>query len=78
MSNSILQDEEEVEGPTVSDCMEREVPSLSKFPLSIVWTPIPCVSSFFPLIGHVGITDSQGRIWDFHGHNTVRVCIEKK
>ena len=34
---------------------------------SIVWAPIPCLSSLFPMIGHFGITDSTGIIHDFGG-----------
>lgn len=34
---------------------------------SIVWAPIPCLSSLFPMIGHFGITDSVGVIHDFGG-----------
>lgn len=34
---------------------------------SIVWAPIPCLSSLFPMLGHFGITDSVGMIHDFGG-----------
>lgn len=36
-------------------------------PRSIVWTPIPCLSLLFPMIGHFGITNSEGMIYDFGG-----------
>jgi transmembrane protein 222 len=42
-------------------------PSIEKFPYCIVWTPIPCITWFFPFIGHTGIGDSEGVIRDFAG-----------
>lgn len=38
-----------------------------KFPLCIVWTPIPVLTWFFPFIGHMGIALSNGVIRDFAG-----------
>lgn len=38
-----------------------------KFPFCIVWTPIPCLTWFFPIIGHMGIATSTGIIRDFAG-----------
>ena len=38
-----------------------------RYPYCIVWTPLPCISWFFPSIGHVGICDSEGIIYDFAG-----------
>lgn len=38
-----------------------------RFPCSIVWTPIPCLTWFFPFIGHMGIATSAGIIRDFAG-----------
>lgn len=38
-----------------------------KFPYCIVWTPIPVLSWFFPVIGHMGIALSTGVIRDFAG-----------
>lgn len=40
-------------------------------PQSIVWAPIPCLSHLCPLVGHFGLTDSQGIIHDFGGHQFV-------
>ena len=42
-------------------------PARQRFPHSIVWTPIPCLSWLCPLIGHMGITTSSGIIRDFAG-----------
>ncbi|GAB1602261.1 transmembrane protein 222-like [Argonauta hians] len=39
----------------------------NRFPYSIVWTPIPCLTWFFPIIGHMGIATSTGVIRDFAG-----------
>ncbi|KAL5971687.1 hypothetical protein TSMEX_000609 [Taenia solium] len=38
-----------------------------RFPHCIVWTPIPIITWLFPLIGHVGIANSKGVIYDFAG-----------
>jgi hypothetical protein len=39
----------------------------SRFPFSIVWTPLPPLTWLFPFIGHMGITDSRGVCYDFAG-----------
>lgn len=38
-----------------------------KYPFCIVWTPIPVLSWFFPIIGHMGIALASGVIHDFAG-----------
>ena len=38
-----------------------------RYPASIVWTPIPCLTWLFPFIGHMGIATSEGVIRDFAG-----------
>lgn len=38
-----------------------------KYPYCIVWTTLPLLSWIFPFIGHVGICDSEGVIFDFAG-----------
>lgn len=38
-----------------------------RFPHSIVWAPIPVLTWIFPFIGHLGITDKEGIIYDFAG-----------
>ncbi|OAD55107.1 hypothetical protein WN48_05582 [Eufriesea mexicana] len=38
-----------------------------KFPFSIVWTPLPILTYFLPIIGHMGIATSTGVIRDFAG-----------
>lgn len=44
-----------------------------KYPMCIVWTPIPCLTWIFPFIGHIGITDSNGLIYDFAGDCHINV-----
>eukprot|EP00702_Spironucleus_salmonicida_P003770 EST45061.1 Transmembrane domain-containing protein [Spironucleus salmonicida] len=41
-------------------------------PYSIVWAPIPCIS-IIPIIGHMGITDSNGIIYDFGGSYFINI-----
>ena len=38
-----------------------------RYPHSIVWTPIPCLTWLFPFIGHMGIATTEGVIRDFAG-----------
>lgn len=37
------------------------------FPHCIVWTPIPVISWVLPFVGHMGVCDSNGLIYDFAG-----------
>ena len=37
------------------------------FPLCVVWCPIPVITHLFPVIGHLGICDSDGCVFDFLG-----------
>lgn len=43
------------------------------FPYCIVWTPLPIVTWFVPIIGHTGISDSRGIIYDFSDDFNVSV-----
>mmetsp|Transcript_4205 Transcript_4205/g.8666 ORF Transcript_4205/g.8666 Transcript_4205/m.8666 type:complete len:284 (-) Transcript_4205:166-1017(-) len=45
----------------------------NRFPYSVVFQPLPPLTWLCPLIGHMGICDSQGRVHDFQGPYTVRV-----
>ena len=38
-----------------------------RYPACIVWTPIPCLTWLFPIIGHMGIATTEGVIRDFAG-----------
>tara|TARA_B100000524_G_scaffold166437_2_gene85032 strand:- start:675 stop:1253 length:579 start_codon:yes stop_codon:yes gene_type:complete len=38
-----------------------------RYPYSIVWGPLGCLTCCCPCVGHMGIGDSEGRIHDFAG-----------
>lgn len=38
-----------------------------RFPYCIVWTALPGITWLFPFIGHMGIADSRGVVYDFAG-----------
>ena len=72
MTRNLLSDQEETP-KTVSQCMEDEDPSRDRYPFCVVWTGLPLITSCLPFIGHLGIGDSQGRIWDFPGPYSIGV-----
>nr|CCA26294.1 conserved hypothetical protein [Albugo laibachii Nc14] len=39
----------------------------NRYPFCIVWCPLPLIGLFIPFIGHLGIADSKGIIYDFAG-----------
>ena len=43
----------------------------SRYPYCIVWSPLPLITWFIPFIGHTGICDSEGIIFDFAGPYTI-------
>ena len=45
----------------------------NRYPYCIVWTPIPILTWLFPCIGHMGIGDSRGVIYDFAGPEYIGV-----
>ena len=45
----------------------------SRFPFSIVWSPIPCITYILPFVGHLGVTDSRGVIYDFAGSHFISI-----
>ena len=45
----------------------------ARFPFSVVWTPLPLITWLLPFVGHMGITDSRGVIYDFAGPYTIGV-----
>ena len=45
----------------------------ARFPLCIVWTPLPGLTWLLPMIGHTGIAMSDGVIHDFQGPYTIGV-----
>ena len=42
-----------------------------KYPYSLVWTSIPCITHLLPWIGHMGICKSNGIIYDFSGSYSI-------
>ncbi|XP_031788469.1 transmembrane protein 222 [Nasonia vitripennis] len=40
-------------------------PSKHRYPFCVVWTPIPILTYFLPIMGHMGIATSDGVIHDF-------------
>eukprot|EP00924_Labyrinthula_sp_SR-Ha-C_P005754 maker-scaffold_14-snap-gene-4.46-mRNA-1 protein AED:0.00 eAED:0.00 QI:68/1/1/1/0/0/2/1020/182 len=42
-------------------------PEKELFPFCLVWTPIPFLTMILPFVGHMGICDSKGVIYDFAG-----------
>ncbi|KAK1340320.1 hypothetical protein QTO34_018888, partial [Cnephaeus nilssonii] len=66
----------EVEAPTAAETDQKQFSGSgggamdverSRFPYCVVWTPIPVLTWFFPIIGHMGICTSTGVIRDFAG-----------
>merc|ERR1719464_555665 len=45
----------------------------NRFPFSIVWGSLPCLTWICPIIGHLGITDSKGQVHDFAGPYTIGI-----
>ncbi|KAL7697068.1 Protein of unknown function (DUF778) [Lotmaria passim] len=43
------------------------------YPFCVVWAPIPLLSWVCPILGHIAICDSQGRIYDFQGSYQIGV-----
>ena len=39
----------------------------ARFRCAIVWSPIPGLTWFLPFVGHMGVCDSEGNIFDFGG-----------
>lgn len=46
---------------------------MDRYPYSIVWTPLPIITWLIPLIGHTGIANSDGVIYDFGGSYYIAV-----
>jgi hypothetical protein len=52
---------------TTNNVSMKVDPSKARFPYCIVWSPLGCLTWLFPFIGHTGICDSEGVIYDFGG-----------
>jgi hypothetical protein len=42
------------------------------YPYCIVWTMLPGITWMLPPVGHIGIGDSRGRVWEFMGFGATR------
>lgn len=42
-----------------------------RYPYCVVWSPLPLLTWILPFIGHMGITNSEGVIFDFAGPYTI-------
>jgi len=38
-----------------------------RYPYAIAWTPLPLLTWIIPFIGHMGICNSEGKVFDFAG-----------
>lgn len=57
---------------TLDDFIDIEVRSKQdRYPFCLVWTPIPGITWFLPMVGHMGICDSKGVSHDFAGPYTI-------
>ena len=58
-----------------SDAKQIYIPKVDPknniYPYCIVWTQLPLISWILPFIGHTGICDSKGKIYDFAGSCTI-------
>ena len=69
MYSKVPQNEEIYEDNRINSNQNQKKLSIDtikqRYPYCIVWTPIPCITWLFPSIGHAGICDSEGIIYDF-------------
>jgi len=42
-------------------------PARARFPFALVWSPLPGITACAPVVGHMGICDSRGVVYDFGG-----------
>ena len=66
MSQAPLQEDEVTNTTTMQVDPKRQ-----RFPYCICWSPLPPITWCFPFIGHTGIANSQGVIYDFAGPYTI-------
>ena len=54
--------------------MEKTIqPNKNLYPHCILWSPLPPITWILPFIGHTGISDSEGVIYDFAGPYTIGI-----
>lgn len=44
-----------------------------RYPICLVWGPLPVITWLLPFIGHLGVADSEGKIHDFAGPYTIGI-----
>jgi hypothetical protein len=64
--------EERIENAYTGSIVNNDYNLETSTPYTIVWTALPLITWMLPPIGHTGITDSQGVIYDFAGPYTVQ------
>lgn len=66
---------EEVDNDTPTPLLDSDLNShTDKYPMCIVWSPIPFLTWILPFVGHLGITTSDGEINDFAASYFIHVC----
>ncbi|KAH7817910.1 putative Protein of unknown function (DUF778) [Monocercomonoides exilis] len=61
------------EPETLKEFLMNEDMDKDRFPFAVVWNAVPFLSWILPFLGHVGICDSVGRIWDFQETNKIGI-----
>ena len=67
----------EEEQPLQSSQDEVLDPKAHRFPLCVVWCPIPIITWILPFVGHAGICSSDATINDFQGDFSIHVCLSR-
>lgn len=73
ISNCLSNQSNQINSSTIQNFKQNTHINTDKniFPYCIVWTKLPLISSLFPSIGHTGICNSKGIIYDFMGSNAI-------
>ena len=66
-TETLLESHIDISNRENKDKMAKVDHERQRYPHSIVWTPIPCLTWLFPFIGHMGIATTEGIIRDFAG-----------
>lgn len=53
--------------PSIIAKIPSPILGAERFPCSVVWTPIPCITWLLPFVGHMGICNTEGVCYDFAG-----------
>jgi len=52
---------------------QQDYEVVSQLSFCILWSPIPMITWLFPFVGHLGIADSRGVVYDFQGPYSIGV-----